>query len=226
MSTHRVHAGIKIMVGFAAMFASVQANEDNGLDPAGSEGPTVEIALVDVESDAFIECTAFDAGYLWIENGINAGVTVFEDYSNTPMPMEPPGFIVYQFREGQLPVKAAEHLFDEDELAMYGHASGRLGPFSNTLPDDQIVTFNTENGDVQVVILENTTGVDMECSVFTFIPDFTGSAIGYSVDASSVVPKKKAVKRKVAKKKAVKKKAATKKAAVKRKKAATKRKAP
>ena len=224
MSTHRVHAGIKVMVGFAAMFASVQANEENGLDPTGSEGPTVEVALVDVERDAFIECTAFDAGYAFIENGNNDGVTVFEDHSDTPMPMEPPGFIVYQFREGQLPVKAAEHLFDEGELAMYGHAYGSLGPFSNTLPDDQIVTFNNENGDVQVVMLENTTGVDMECSVFTYISDFTGSAIGYSVDASGVGTKK-VVKRKVAKKKAVKKKAARKKAVVKRKKAAPKKKA-
>lgn len=222
MLTHRVRTGIKVMVGFAAMFASVQANEENGLDPVASEGPTVEIALVDVERDAFIECTAFDAGYAFIENGINDGAIVYEDYSDTPMPMEPPGFIVYQFREGQLPVKVGEFLFDEDALAMYGHAYGSLGPFSNTLPDDQIVTFNTENGDVQVVMLENTTGVDMECSVFTYTSDDTGSTFGYTVETSGAA-KKKVVKRKVAKKKAVKKKAARKKAVVKRKKAATKR---
>jgi hypothetical protein len=222
MLIHRVHTGIKVMVGCIAMLATVQANEGDVMDPDGSEGPTVQIALVDVERDAFIECTAFDAGYAWIENGINDDVIVFEDHSDTPMPMEPPGFIVYQFREGQLPVKVGEFLFDEDDLAMHGHAYGSLGPFSNTLPDDQIVTFNTENDDVQAVLLENSTGVDIECSVFTYISDDTGSTIGYSVDASGAA-KKKAVKRKVTKKKAVKKKATRKKAAVKRKKAATKR---
>ena len=222
MLTHRVRTGIKVMVGFAAMFASVQANEETGLDPVASEGPTVEIALVNVERDAFIECTAFDAGYAFIEEGLNDGAIVYEDYSDTPMPMEPPGFIVYQFREGQLPVKVDEFLFNEDALAMYGHAYGSLGPFSDTLPDDQIVTFNTENGDVQVVMLENTTGVDMECSVFTYTSDDTGSTFGYTVETSGAA-KKKVVKRKVAKKKAVKKKAARKKAVVKRKKAATKR---
>lgn len=213
MLTHRVRTGIKVMVGFAAMFASVQANEETGLDPVASEGPTVEIALVNVERDAFIECTAFDAGYAFIEEGLNDGAIVYEDYSDTPMPMEPPGFIVYQFREGQLPVKVGEFLFDEDDLAMHGHAYGSLGPFSNTLPDDQIVTFNTENGDVQAVMVENTTGVDIECSVFAFT----------SAVETSGAAKKKVVKRTVAKKKAVKKKAARKKAVVKRKKAATKR---
>ena len=213
MLTHRVRTGIKVMVGFAAMFASVQANEETGLDPVASEGPTVEIALVNVERDAFIECTAFDAGYAFIEEGLNDGAIVYEDYSDTPMPMEPPGFIVYQLIEGQLPVKVGEFLFDEDDLDMHGHAYGSLGPFSNTLPDDQIVTFNTENGDVQSVLVENTTGVDIECSVFAFT----------SAVETSGAAKKKVVKRTVAKKKAVKKKAATKKAVVKRKKAATKR---
>jgi len=211
------------MVGFVGMLTTVQANEMIGNNSAVDDGPTVEVVYIDIGPDETIECMAVDPGYAYLDEE-NDDEALLSDVISDPPPVPVPVVVsAYTFGEGGLPTQVDEGIFNEDDLALDGHASVELGPFSTTpIPQEQIITLNTDTG-VQVVMLENTLDpdVDVTCTVFTTEFDFTGSATGYYLDASGQAVKKKVVKRKVAKanKRKVKKKAVKRKAAAKRKKA-------
>ena len=222
MLNHRVHACIKVMVGFVAMFASIHAQGGgvNGNGQSASEGPFAEVVYVDIGPDETIECTAADPGYAYLDEEDNDQVALSEDISDPLIKVEPPGFRVYRLREGGLPQIIAEVYFDEDALGLDGHAYGEAGPFSTTIPDEQLVTLNTGTGDVEVLLLENTydPDVNIDCTVFSLD---TGYTAGYYLDATGqAVKKKRAVKRKIAKanKRKVHKKRAKRKATAKRRK--------
>jgi hypothetical protein len=222
MLNHRVHAYIKVMVGFIAMFASVQAQgaNVNGDGQPVNEGPFAEIVYIDIGPDETIECTAADPGYAYLDEEANGEETLPEDLSAPQILVEPPGFRVYRFRDGELPQKVAEVYFDENALGLDGHAYGAAGPFSTTIPNEQLVTLNSDTGNVEVLLLENTydPDVNIDCTVFILDTEYQE---GYYLDTTGQAVKKKAVKRKVAKanKRKVHKKKAKRKAAVKRKKA-------
>ena len=219
MLKHRVQTCIKVMVGVVAMFATVQANEVLGIDPAVDNETIVEVVYIDIGPDETIECMAVDPGYAYLDEESNEATLLFDVFSDPPVPV-PVVVSAYTFGEGGLPTQVDERIFNENDLALDGHASVELGPFSTApIPQDQIITLNTDTG-VQVVMLENTfdPDVDVTCTVFTTEFDFTGSATGYYLDATGQAVKKK-VKKKVAQanKRMVKKKAVKKKAAAKRK---------
>jgi hypothetical protein len=222
MLNHRVHAYIKVMVGFVAMFASVQAQGEivNGDGQPVNEGPFAEIVYIDIGPDETIECTAADPGYAYLDEDANGEETLSENDSVPRIVVEPPGIRVFRFVESGLPQIIAEVYFDEDALGLDGHDYVAAGPFSTTPPPEQIVTLINDMGETEVLLLENTYDPDLNIDCTVFILD-TEYQEGYYLDTTGQAVKKKAVKRKVAKanKRKVNKKKAKKKAAAKRKKA-------
>jgi hypothetical protein len=219
------------MVGLAAMFAYAEATEVDGTGDAQNEGPFVEVTYLDAVPGDTVDCTALDVGYLYLEeNGANdaAILSENENFSDPPMPMEPPGFNVYHFPDGKLPEIIGTFQFDEEQLALYGHAYGTLPLYP--LPDEQLAIINNTSTDSSiVVVLENTlNGVHIDCTTFSLDSDSTANALGYYPDVTTQsVKKKRAIKKKVAKanKRKVVKSKAKKKAAAKKRKAAPKKKA-
>ena len=71
MLNHRVHTGIKVMVGFVAMLAYAEANEGDqyGTTPTTIEDPMVEVVVIQFGPDEVIECTWNHPGYSFIEPG-------------------------------------------------------------------------------------------------------------------------------------------------------------
>ena len=227
MINHRVHAFIKVMVGFVAMFAFVPAQGEivNGDGMHTQQGPFAEVVYIDIGPDETIECTAADPGYAYLDEDANGEETLPENDTVPQIVIEPPGIRVFRFVESGLPHVVAEGYFDEDALGLDGHDYVAAGPFTTTPSPEQIVILNNDMGETEVLLLENTYDPDLniDCTVFMVDPEYTE---GYYLDTTGQAVKKKAVKRKVAKanKRKVHKKKAKRKAAVKRKKA-TKRKA-
>ncbi len=231
MSTCKVHNCIKMMVGSVAAsvaaIATAQPNEVIAMNPAAEEGPAVEVVYVDIGQGETIECMAVDPGYAFLDVDVNGddGFLAYE-LSDPPEPMSIMVSANTFPEQDGLPMQVVEHTFKDDVLALHGHASVELGPFSmpptpSPLPNDQILTVNGDAG-LQVVMLENTLDpdVDVTCTIFT-MEDMEEDGTGYYVDATGQAVKKKVVRRKIAKakKKAVRKKATRKKAASKRRKA-------
>ena len=224
MINNRLHVYIKLMVGFVAMFAFVQAQGQNvnGDGLLTQQGPFAEVVYVDIGPDETIECTAAQYGYALLDEEENGEQILPESDSVPQIVIEPPGIRVFRFVEYGPPQVVAEVYFDEDALGLDGHDYVAAGPFSTTSPppSEQIVILNNDMGETEVLVLENTYDPDLniDCTVFMVDPEYSE---GYYLDTTGQAVKKKAVKRKVAKanKRKVNKKKAKRKAAAKRKKA-------
>jgi hypothetical protein len=208
MLNHRVHTCFKVMVGCAAMLATVQANEVGGINPSDYEGPTVEVVSATFGAYDSLTCTAVEFGYLFLEpqdlvdDGTpEPGITL----ETMATEEEVHGFRVYML-DSELPELVAEVIFDAEQLALNGSAEGSFSM------NDQIVAFTTNNGSYTAVI-ENTFDPDVGIDCYLLRTDMsTGSERRLEVINNS-------------NKRKVKKAAARKKAATKRKKAVKKRKA-
>lgn len=222
MINHILHVYTRLMVGFVAMFAFVQAQGEivNGNDQLTQQGPFAEVVYVDIGPDETIECTAAQYGYALLDEEDNGEQILPETDPVPQIVIEPPGIRVFRFVEYGPPQLIDEVYFNEDALGLDGHDYVVAGPFSTTPPPEQIVTLENDMGETAVYLVENTYDPDLniDCTVFMVDQEYSE---GYYLDTTGQAVKKKAVKRKVAKanKRKVNKKKAKKKAAAKRKKA-------
>jgi len=150
MLNHRVHTGIKVMVGFVGMLAYAEANEVDENTPTLEN--VFEVVVVKIGSDEVIEYTWNHPGYSFIEQGevelAEAEANLLATEPDPQMPeKEPLGFELYSLVEGKPSELIFKVLADEEMFDMYGTAKASYPP------PEQIIPLNTVNGDPVTLLL-------------------------------------------------------------------------